>query len=118
MFGRLQHLRAITSAVALGLILGLLATPLAIAHLGFVDADACDIFPASGLDPGRFTEGQVYDAHQHCFTCHWLRSLRSGEVTWEVVCLGIASLAEAVSDLRSGAEHQVAIRFGARAPPA
>jgi hypothetical protein len=105
------------SAVALGLTLGFLLTPVGMAHLDLA-ADVCASPPVT-LSEGDAGVQAVVSPHQHdhCFTCHWLQSFRStllpsGAVAIEAsgTCLLPADRATRVA---STSRHAVP----ARAPP-
>lgn len=115
--------RPLLSAVAFGLVLGVLLTPVGIAHLDLVP-DVCEREPQTGLLPvGRDTGAPAYDAsssfdqHQHCFTCHWLQSFRSTLLSSGVTVLQADGVCEilpvAAEATRSVARHSLP----ARAPP-
>jgi hypothetical protein len=68
--------RRLLSTVALGLAVGILLTPIGIAHVG-LDADDCLlVFQGTGSDVSRVSSIQASGLHHHCFTCEWLQSLR------------------------------------------
>jgi hypothetical protein len=119
MFTRLWRLHVLRPALALALVAGFLATPLAISHAGRLSHDPCDA-QESGLDPAapRMASSEGPHAHGHCFTCHWFRSLRAALVSASVnvpeagpagLLLGEAPIVVAA------APGPIA---GARAPPA
>jgi hypothetical protein len=82
MLTRLWRLHVFRSALALALVAGFLATPVAISHAGRLAHDPCDA-QEGGPDPSapRLTDFDGPHAHGHCFTCHWFRSLRSAQVS-------------------------------------
>ena len=68
--------RPFVSAVALGLVLGVLLTPVGIAHLDQTPA-VCDRPAAAHAGEARVLSVSAFELHEHCFTCHWLQSFRS-----------------------------------------
>jgi hypothetical protein len=82
MFTRSWRRHVLRPALALALIAGFLATPVAISHAGLVAHDSCDT-QESGPDPAlpRLASSDGPHAHGHCFTCHWFRSLRTALVS-------------------------------------
>jgi hypothetical protein len=82
MLRRLWRLHVFRSALALALVAGFLATPVAISHAGLLAHDPCD---ARGTAPDsaapRLASPDGRHTHGHCFTCHWFRSLRSAQVS-------------------------------------
>ncbi|MEW5982674.1 MAG: hypothetical protein AB1806_09925 [Acidobacteriota bacterium] len=72
----LQFFRA---SVAFGLVAGLLATPVGLAHPGAMQHDACDHLsaPAAGSEGGRLAAARRATSRGHCFTCHWFQAFRT-----------------------------------------
>src|SRR3972149_10230118 len=68
--------RPFVSAVALGLVLGVLLPPVGIAHLDQAP-DVCDQPSAAHAGDTRVVSVSEFVLHEHCFTCHWLQSFRS-----------------------------------------
>jgi hypothetical protein len=80
---------SLTRTVALGLVLGLLLTPVGMAHL-HLEQDVCDrgVVPAPpGVAGVRAIALHNHD-HEHCLTCDWLQSLGSTIVATAAVPLG------------------------------
>ncbi len=109
------------SAVAFGLVLGVLLTPVGMAHLDLVP-DVCErqpYPPPAGRDTGApaLHASSSFDPHQHCFTCHWLQSFRSTLLSSGVTVLQADGVCEilpvAAEATRSVARHSLP----ARAPP-
>ncbi len=108
------------AAVSLALAAGFLATPLGIAHLSGATSDACDAVSAGTSSPAAAIEGiQTPPApHEHCFTCHWLQSLRSAS---PVARVDFATARSASRVVVAGDEPAVSTStrsFPARGPPA
>ena len=79
MYRWLIRTRGWRAALSLALAAGFLATPLGIAHVASAAPDPCDqigSWPGGGETAVGAAPG-LDDPHQHCFTCHWLQSLRS-----------------------------------------
>ena len=120
MFRRLIRLRVWRAAVSLALAVGFLATPLGFAHLGAAASDPCDTadLHGSGLTPAVEGTQAPLDPHQHCFTCHWLQSLRSASPAARVD-FALAQSAGTIVDSAAVTASSAATRsFPARAPPA
>ena len=121
MFRRLIRLRVCRAAVSLALAVGFLATPLGIAHLGGVATDPCDtadLHGGAGQTPAVEGTQASPGPHQHCFTCHWLQSLRSASPVARVdFALAQSAGAMVVPDADS-ASSAATRSFPARAPPA
>ena len=119
MFTRLWRLHVLRPALALALVAGFLATPVAISHAGLLAHDPCDA-PGAAPDPAapRMGAPDGAHAHGHCFTCHWFRSLRSALVAAgvDVPETGPAVLLRAETVLF--AVNAAGPAAGARAPPA
>lgn len=109
------------SAVAFGLVLGVLLTPVGMAHLDLVpDVRERQPHPLpAGRDTGApaLHASSSFDQHQHCFTCHWLQSFRSTLLSSGVTVLQADGVCEilpvAAEATRSIARHSLP----ARAPP-
>jgi hypothetical protein len=82
MFTRSWRLHVLRPTLALALVAGFLATPVAISHAGRLSHDPCDA-QESTPDPAapRLAPSNGPHAHGHCFTCHWFRSLRTALVS-------------------------------------
>lgn len=109
--------RHFVSAVALGLVLGILATPFGIAHVDAVsDVCAPDRQPdASGSS--RVGADVLQHLHQHCFTCHWLQSFRSTLLVSGAVVLDVRAAHALPSETPLLRECQPGTTVPARAPP-
>jgi hypothetical protein len=119
MFTRPWRLHVLRPALALALVAGFLATPVAISHAGRLSHDPCDAQgPAPDPAAPRLAASAGPDAHGHCFTCHWFQSLRTA-----LVAGGIDVPEAAPAGLLRGETPLFAVSAsghiaGARAPPA
>jgi hypothetical protein len=78
---------SLTRTVALGLMLGLLLTPVGMAHLHLEQA-VCDRGVVHAPPGAAAVRAIALHAHDHCLTCDWLQSLGSTIVATAVVALG------------------------------
>jgi hypothetical protein len=116
---RLRRLHVLRSALALALIAGFLATPVGIAHPGLPDHDPCDA-PTPGQGPAgpRMAPSAGLDAHGHCFTCHWFRSLRSALAAAAIAIPDASAISPFVAVGHCFVAAGESLSAGARAPPA
>lgn len=119
MVTRLWRLHVLRSALALALVAGFLATPAGIAHVGAEHHDPCD----AGLltqDPAgpRVRPSAGFDAHGHCFTCHWFQSLRSSLAEPLIAVPSEGAASPLASEAPSFAAAAESLSTDARAPPA
>jgi len=70
------RLRPLLLVAALGLITGVLLTPVGLAHVDRV-GDKRGPTPAASDGESRLGAAASTDHQQHCDTCHWLQSFRS-----------------------------------------
>jgi len=119
MFTRLWRLHVLRAALALALIAGFLATPIAISHAGLLSHDPCDA-QKGGPDPAapRLTDSNGPHAHGHCFTCHWFRSLRTALVSAGVNVPKAGAAGLLLGDAPLVVATAAGPTAGARAPPA
>lgn len=70
--------RPLRRTVASGLLLGLLLTPVGMAHLD-ASPEVCERVsrPAADGTPGVSSRLPHDHEHDHCYTCRWLQSFRS-----------------------------------------
>jgi len=120
MYRWLTRLAVFRATVSLALAAGFLATPLGIAHLEATAPDACEVivFGDGGSRPILSGTSAPAERHEHCFTCHWLQSLRSVALQSRLpltVSQGVGLVAPAATAV---AESLPAASFPARAPPA
>lgn len=113
-----QRWRPLVRVTALGMMLGILATPIGIAHLD-VTPDVCARAAAS-LEVGstRVVANPTWDLHDHCFTCHWLQSFRSTLIPSGAVVLNAEGMCPVPAGAAAGCERLVIVSVPARAPPA
>jgi hypothetical protein len=103
-------------AVALGLVLGLLLTPIGMAHVHLdQDTSAYATVPAP---PGTDAIGAMsIHSHDHCLTCDWLQAFGSTIVATAGVALGSTDTFQLPCPLRAERRLTVRISVPARAPP-
>lgn len=105
--------------VATGLLLGLLLTPVGMAHLGAA-SDVCERAPQAGAagDPGLSSTSGHDHLHDHCYTCRWLQSFRSTLLVAGVPVPSAAGTCPLPAAERFTCEIVVGHALPARAPPA
>jgi hypothetical protein len=102
---------------ALGLILGVLLTPVGMAHLD-LPADVCHESAPAAPGGSRLVSSHALDLHQHCYTCHWLQSFRSTLLGSAAVVFDAAGACALTPVDPHGRESSPASSVPARAPPA
>ncbi len=112
-----QWWHRLVQVTALGLILGVLLTPVGMAHLD-QNADVCHGPAAATPGAPRLVPTQSLDLHQHCFTCHWLQSFRSTLLGSGAVVFDAAGACEFVVADPHACESLSVSSVPARAPPA
>ena len=110
--------RPLMRTVASGLLLGLLLTPVGMAHLDAV-ADACDRAPqhAAAGDTGVSSAFQHDHLHDHCYTCRWLQSFRSTLLVASVPMPAVAGTCALPTAADFDCEFVAGPSLPARAPP-
>jgi hypothetical protein len=73
---------------------------------------------ADGLAPVMASTSGTVDVHQHCFTCHWLQSLRSALIATGVEVPDAGAASPCAPDAPSLVAACAGASAGARAPPA
>lgn len=119
MYRWLIRTRGWRAALSLALAAGFLATPLGIAHVASAAPDPCDqigSWPGGGETAVGAAPG-LDDPHQHCFTCHWLQSLRSAAPAVRVVLVLTASASPLVPAPSTASSVVERAHLAARAPP-
>lgn len=111
--------RPFLRAVAISLALGVLATPVGIAHLD-VRRDVCEApSPWADRDTGdRIAATTSAGLHDHCFTCHWLQSFRSTLLAAGIVLETGQGISPLPANAAIARERLVRVSVPARAPPA
>ena len=113
-----QRWRPLVRVVALGMVLGVLATPIGIAHFDAAP-DVCER-PTAPPEPGapRAVANLALGLNDHCFTCHWLRSFRSTLIASGAVVLNAEGTCSIPADATVVHQRLVRASVPARAPPA
>jgi len=111
--------RPLMRTVATGLLLGLLLTPVGMAHLD-VASDVCERAPQLGTvgDPGVSSASRHDHLHDHCYTCRWLQSFRSTLLVAGVPVPSAAGTCPLPSAALFTCETVAGHTLPARAPPA
>jgi len=111
--------RPLLRTVALGLVLGVLLTPVGMAHFDLTP-DVCDTLSElpDGGEPRVSTASLPGDLHQHCYTCHWLQSFRSTLLVSNVPVLDAVASCPLPSLPAANCESVAVASVPARAPPA
>lgn len=111
--------RPLVRAVAISLALGVLATPVGIAHLD-ARRDVCET-PSprtAGDSDDRVAATTSTGLHDHCFTCHWLQSFRSTLLVARVILETEQGATPLPAYAAIAHERLVRVSVPARAPPA
>jgi hypothetical protein len=111
-----QWWHRLVQVTALGLILGVLLTPVGLAHLD-LKAGVCHGPAAAAPGAPRLVQIPSLDLHRHCFTCHWLQSFRSTLLGSGAIVFDAAGACEFVVADSHGCESVPAAAVPARAPP-
>jgi hypothetical protein len=113
-----QRWRFVMPTVALGLILGILATPFGIAHVHF-SADVCapDLRSVQSASP-RSLVTAGHSSHQHCPTCDWLQHFRSTLLVSITVAMHAEVVRALPADVLVERDFLRWTSVPARAPPA
>jgi hypothetical protein len=110
--------RPLLRIVASGLLLGLLLTPVGMAHLDRA-SDVCERAPlfAIGAGQGLSSASPSDHLHDHCFTCHWFQSFRSTLLVAAVPVPVAAGSCPMLSADAFASETVLGTSVPARAPP-
>lgn len=115
----IRRWRPLVEAVAISLALGVLATPVGIAHLD-ARPDVCEPQRAVRADASasRVTATTTTGLHDHCFTCHWLQSFRSTLLATGLVLQHVQEATPLPVAAATARGRHARASVPARAPPA
>lgn len=110
--------RPLLRTVASGLLLGLLLTPVGMAHLDAAP-DVCERVSHPGTEgaPGISSGLQHDHGHDHCYTCRWLQSFRSTLLVASVPMPAFSGTCAVPSAATFAGESIAGSSVPARAPP-